>query len=140
MKALRKCKVCSGEAYTREDLEEFKIDSKGKYGRANFHKGCVIDYKKKWREENPEENKVLVKRAQVKKTYGVSLEYYEGCMETSPVCESCGRDHNLVYDHSHITGEFRGVLCGQCNTAAGMMKDKAEEVYRLYKYLVDRGD
>ena len=75
MESLRTCKICSVSAYTREDLEEFKKDIKGKYGRANYHKSCYsdhkkktypnyynIDYKKKWREEHPEENKILTKR------------------------------------------------------------------------------
>ena len=154
MEILRTCKICNINAYTTEDLEGFKKDVKGKYGRANYHSSCYSkhkssiykykDSKKEWRKNNPEKNKILIKRAQVKNTYGVTLEEYNKAMRTSNVCEVCHTTKNLCYDHSHIKPKnieaFRGILCNKCNTAAGMMGDKAEEVYKLYLYLVHRGD
>lgn len=38
-------------------------------------------------------------------------------------------------DHCHKTGIIRGLLCRQCNTALGMLKDDIESARRLVKYL-----
>ena len=140
MKALRKCNDCEAAAYTREDLEDFKKDSKGRYGRMNLCKDCDNKRKSKWRKNNPNKHTATSTRHTYKRDYGITEEEYKEAMSTSVCCESCGSTTKLVYDHSHITGDFRGVLCNSCNLAAGMMKDRAEEVYKLYKYLVDRGD
>ena len=56
-------------------------------------------------------------------------------------CESCGRsgtyekNGRVFIDHCHSTGLFRGLLCGQCNTAAGMLGDNAEKAEQLAAYL-----
>jgi len=34
-----------------------------------------------------------------------------------------GRYRNLVIDHCHETGRFRGVICRRCNTALGQLGD-----------------
>ena len=38
-------------------------------------------------------------------------------------------------DHDHITGKVRGLLCGSCNRALGLIKDNLETLVRLQKYL-----
>ena len=41
----------------------------------------------------------------------------------------------LVYDHDHVTGEYRGRLCSGCNTALGYMESGIREwkpEYRTY--------
>lgn len=44
-------------------------------------------------------------------------------------CQMCGVQHDnswyngLVRDHCHITGFFRGYLCGTCNSAEGRNRD-----------------
>lgn len=55
-------------------------------------------------------------------------------------CAICGIPEEesprvLVVDHCHKTGETRGLLCGQCNTGIGMMKDNIETVRNAVKYL-----
>ncbi len=139
MEALRTCKVCGGAAYTRDDLEEFKKDKKGKYGRANYHKGCYEDRKKEWRVQNPQKNRELNrkhnKKYNIKKSYGITVKEYDTCMDTSDACEICGSVNKLCYDHDHVTGEFRGVLCSQCNMTLGKCGDTLEGVIRFIKYL-----
>lgn len=137
---MRTCNVCFLEAYTSWDLEKFVTSKKEIHGVSAICKYCSNKKKAKWRKENKEKHTETSNRHRIKKDYGVSLEEYNKCMETSVVCECCGGTKRLVYDHSHVTGDFRGVLCNTCNLAAGQLGDTAEGVYRMYKYLVDRGD
>lgn len=42
---------------------------------------------------------------------------------------------NSAIDHNHATGEFRGVLCRQCNRALGMFKDSPITLRHALEYL-----
>jgi NMD protein affecting ribosome stability and mRNA decay len=50
--------------------------------------------------------------------------------------DSTGRQHNKPHvDHNHLTGEVREILCGNCNLAAGKVKDSSEIAAKLTAYL-----
>jgi len=38
-------------------------------------------------------------------------------------------------DHCHVTGKIRGLLCGKCNMASGMLDDDPIIVGALLKHL-----
>ena len=38
-------------------------------------------------------------------------------------------------DHDHITGKVRGLLCQECNTALGLLRDALERLLGLAAYL-----
>lgn len=48
--------------------------------------------------------------------------------------ENCFREATVV-DHNHETGEVRGLLCQQCNSAAGLLQDHPEVIMGLADYL-----
>lgn len=53
-------------------------------------------------------------------------------------CAICKSEITLVdsaIDHNHLTGEFRGVLCKQCNRALGMFKDSKVVLKNALDYL-----
>ena len=51
-------------------------------------------------------------------------------------CECCGRSPpQLVLDHDHQTGAFRGWLCRECNSGLGFLGDNAEGVGGALMYL-----
>ena len=54
-------------------------------------------------------------------------------------CEACGRKplrrSHLHTDHDHVTGQFRGYVCRQCNLAMGLMADDPTRLRRLAAYL-----
>lgn len=50
-------------------------------------------------------------------------------------CGICGKKDSLIVDHCHETNIIRGVLCGTCNTAIGLLGDNLEGVQKAYDYL-----
>jgi hypothetical protein len=52
-------------------------------------------------------------------------------------CEICGETPNraLHLDHCHVTGRVRGLLCGQCNTGIGLLKEDVLVLKSAIKYI-----
>ncbi len=59
------------------------------------------------------------------------------CPDKCELCDRHTRDltRALALDHCHVTGRFRGWLCGNCNTGLGKLGDDAEGLYRALEYL-----
>lgn len=55
------------------------------------------------------------------------------------LCECCVLPERgkkkLAWDHDHMTGQFRGWLCGGCNTSIGRLGDTIEGLMRAVRYL-----
>jgi Recombination endonuclease VII len=51
------------------------------------------------------------------------------------MCELCGRGGRICFDHCHQSGQFRGWLCGKCNTTLGLVDDNPLVLVALTKYL-----
>ena len=49
-------------------------------------------------------------------------------------CEICGAVNDLCIDHDHNTNKFRGVLCRQCNSALGLLKESKEIIKKASEY------
>ena len=85
------------------------------------------------------------KNRKLKKTYGISLdEYNELLSKQKGKCAICGVNNNGKYrnkprafavDHCHITGKIRGLLCSDCNTGIGLLKDNVNILQYAIKYL-----
>ena len=54
--------------------------------------------------------------------------------ETS-CCEVCQSSADLNVDHSHVTGIIRGILCGNCNRALGLLQEDSARIRSLYAYV-----
>lgn len=80
-------------------------------------------------------------RYNLKKNYDISLEDYDEMLASQHNgCAICGRTpeenaRRLCVDHDHETGQLRGLLCAQCNSALGMIGDDIELARRLVAYL-----
>lgn len=75
----------------------------------------------------------------LRKRYGISVEEYEKFLEKQDgMCAIClsepGR-RRLDVDHSHDTGEVRGLLCELCNKALGGFNDDPDLLQRAIMYL-----
>lgn len=59
--------------------------------------------------------------------YGITKEEYDRMYEMQDGdCLICGEREGTCVDHNHETGEVRGLLCSQCNTAIGQLKDNPD--------------
>lgn len=50
-------------------------------------------------------------------------------------CEVCGSHEGTSIDHDHKTDRIRGILCRNCNTSLGLLKDDPQRLVKLAKYL-----
>ena len=73
--------------------------------------------------------------------YGITEEQYNTMLDNQDhsciICkkhkDDCGKK-GLNIDHCHDTGKVRGLLCGPCNTALGLLKEDADTIERLREY------
>jgi len=97
-----------------------------------------------------EYNKTYHPRADIKQrrrehhltnAYGITLEDYDALLATQGgVCVIChnGTDEPLHVDHDHTTGKVRGLLCSNCNTGIGLLKDDPVRLRAAADYLEEK--
>ena len=51
------------------------------------------------------------------------------------ICEICSGAGKINFDHDHVTGEFRGWICRDCNLTLGFARDRTELLQKLIDYL-----
>lgn len=55
-------------------------------------------------------------------------------------CKICFKETYLDYDHCHLSNEFRGYICRNCNLALGHAFDNQQTLYNMIQYLRDFND
>jgi hypothetical protein len=101
--------------------------------------------------ENREKSKVYARefykknphrqRIRILAQYGLTEEGFDELLKSqNGVCAICGKSRseiksNLVVDHDHKTGKVRGLLCVQCNTSLGNLKDNTDLLKKAAEYL-----
>ena len=105
---------------------------------------CLYAEHRRWTENNPDrvreyrtkDSWTLAKRCARR---GITPEQLVDTFERQECCCAiCKADLQLMdsaIDHNHETGEFRGVLCRQCNRALGMFKDSTAVLKSALEYL-----
>ena len=124
------CKKC----ITDLPLDNYYFNKNGKYKRQNVCKKCmnIYDYK-------------TDRNHKLKRAYGITLEQYnELLFKQNNKCAICNVDNNGKYrkkarafavDHCHSTNNIRGLLCSDCNTGIGLLKDNVNFLESAIKYL-----
>lgn len=99
---------------------------------------------RKWRAENPEKHRENSRksyhknRPDLKKKYGITKEELDQRIEMQDgSCCICGESVATHVDHNHDTGAVRDILCHQCNTGIGMLKDNPDVLRAAADYLED---
>jgi len=105
---------------------------------------CLYEKHRAWTTNNPDRISdyrdrdpwTLVKRCARR---GITPEQLVDRYERQECCCAICKDEiklvDSAIDHNHNTGEFRGVLCKQCNRALGMFKDSPTVLQNAIEYL-----
>jgi hypothetical protein len=112
-----------------------------------------IERVQRWREKNPEryrstqqaykaKNRQRIQQQNrerhLRKKYGLSLGEFESLVDQQlGRCAICKIDlgSDLHVDHEHVTGRIRGLLCGKCNKAVGLLNDDPTLIRAAARYL-----
>lgn len=136
-------------------FEDFPEDKRMLSGRQSACRACARERSAQWREKNPERYEALKKQGRserqklrrfevhLQQTYEMTLvDYQEILARQNGLCAVCrnlhvGRGSRLHVDHCHETGRVRGLLCGNCNTAIGLLKEDPALFEAAVRYLTD---
>lgn len=102
-----------------------------------YYKLKKNNLKIKW--ENEKKERARSKRLLA--TYGISEEEYKILLESqNNKCAICNEEKNeiLFVDHDHKTGEMRELLCRNCNSALGLIKESPYILRRMIRYIEKR--
>lgn len=131
------CKQCSVE----KELVFFRY-RKPRNNYESYCKVCEAANSKKWAETNKERRREITLKKDLKRSFSLSLEDYYALVKKQhskcAVCKAekslCGR--RLAVDHCHRSKKVRGLLCNECNTALGLLKENEAIIDNLKAYLI----
>lgn len=111
------------------------------------HDACV----RSWKRRNKKKTLEINRRWWAKhghewraKKFGMTPEQFVAMYDAqSGACAICGTSEKklktkLSIDHCHKTNRVRGLLCGDCNRAIGLMKDDPVRIRAASEYLLDK--
>lgn len=106
---------------------------------AQKHKKKRRAYQKKWCKRN-QERLTIYSRTYKLKEYGMTLTDYEILYAKQQgkcaICEGSSNGKGRLHvDHDHISNRVRGLLCFDCNSAIGKLRDDPELLYKAISYL-----
>lgn len=110
----------------KERIRLYNASSKGKATTSRFY------------ENNPD--KFLEYRT---KKYGITPDQYNQLLtEQQYCCKVCGVHESelaksLAIDHCHTHGHVRALLCTNCNTALGLLKENTDIMKKLIEYTME---
>lgn len=136
------------QEYFKSNPEKFKLDEeqmqqknarrRERYANDAEFREAQKAQAREWQQQNPEKSKA----GRLMKTYGMSLEKFNLMMDScNHSCEICGYQDKSkknvfpVVDHCHTSGQVRGILCSNCNTALGKFKDSIDFLSKAIDYL-----
>ena len=86
-------------------------------------------------------NYEIARDSKLKRTYGISYQEYLTMLEAQGGCcaicgtSDTGKRKAFAVDHNHETGAIRGLLCSNCNTGIGNLRDDVGLLERAIDYL-----
>jgi hypothetical protein len=130
-----RCKACE-KIYKAKLYLRNHAENKRKH-KANYQKNI-----ERYRELSRQHYRRTAKVSNVKrrcKKRGITVEQYEQMLidqnHSCATCEKWLHEHERSIDHCHETNIVRGILCDNCNTAIGLMKDSIKICESIIAYL-----
>ena len=118
------------------NLEKRRAQHREWYQR---NKASQLQYQREHRKQNREHYKLRDFAKQLRLKYKITPEQYqELLLRQGGKCAICKQTwiRRLSVDHDHKTGRIRSLLCNNCNTAIGLLKDDPELCYAAGTYLM----
>ena len=117
---MKKCVKCKNEKRESDFYENLRASS----GLHSYCKKCVTDVNASWKRKNP----LKARSYAIKARYGISEDKVRDLLARQNFkCAICMVKIDFRFsghiDHDHKSGEVRGILCGSCNRAIGLLKD-----------------
>ena len=81
------------------------------------------------------------RQKKLRQRYGITPVEYDALYAKQDGCCAICNTHQsqlpatLAVDHCHETGEVRGLLCFECNTGIGKLKDNYELILKAAQYI-----
>ena len=106
---------------------------------------CRLASNKYRREKRKIDNDLLGYDPRRFKKHGITKELYDEMLSKyNGKCWSCQESEGAVIDHDHrccpklhsCGNCIRGILCHECNTAIGLLKDDPEKLKKAVQYLL----
>lgn len=114
--------------------------------RMVYCKPCRVALNTASAKKYPENRRRLERKSKLSRKYGITPVEYEAQLKRQRArCAICKTDlrkipQQLVHiDHCHGSGKLRGILCGQCNTGIGSLKDSSFIMTRAIEYVKTGG-
>lgn len=122
------------------------IDASQPIGPGNFQFiKRVVPTSAMWIKKFRENNVEYCREVALKKNFGINLDDYNKMHEVQGgVCAICGQPETqmrggkvkwLAVDHNHKTGSIRELLCHDCNTGMGKLKEDPVIINSVLRYL-----
>lgn len=139
---MKECITCKAI----KPLDDFHNNKNRKDGKNPVCKPCAIAKTKQWQKDNPLKFAVQQFRAGYSRYNMTWLDYSKMEVEQQGKCKSCGdippEGKRLVIDHDHSCcpgpascGKcVRYLLCSNCNTALGLLKEDPDRIQALLDY------
>jgi hypothetical protein len=132
------CKSCHSQAhkswYARNtEYEKARVK---KWQQENSERLNAVNRKR--RRERGAEYKTKEREGHLRRKYGLRLRDVETLLIAQlGMCAICRRHEGrkLHVDHDHATNRVRGLLCGKCNKAIGLLDDEPRLVRSAETYL-----
>lgn len=111
-----------------EDIRKYKKEWQARWRAKNIEHSRSVNRKSNW-------------KFMLKKVYGITPDDYMRILsEQNEACAICGKhqsefNRSLAVDHNHETQQIRGLLCVNCNSAIGKLKEDIGLLGRATTYL-----
>lgn len=132
------CRVCN-EVKNIRDYNYHPTNTERLYKNC---KACVSQYNKERRKSNP----ASYRNKELLRNYGITSKCYESMLKLQDYrCAICNVEEKeapkerLHVDHCHTGGQVRSLLCSNCNTGIGLLRDSSELVTKAAEYLIKHG-
>lgn len=132
------CKVCNNADKRARYYRNREQHIKGVKRWQEANRDRYRDAQRSYKEANKERIQRSNRERHLLKQYGITIRNFELLVHAQfGCCLICNSEEweNLHVDHDHETGAIRGLLCGKCNKAIGLLDEDPNLFQGAERYL-----